>query len=118
MSTLDSVDPSTPHHASPSIALHFKNNSSTLRSSSATFAIPTAPEEQNQNSEIVKLSPPSTSRQESAEDFIAIPQQLFQSPSFHTDPERSIYDIYRKDGYTSSPCLLMSAVEEGTVKNK
>lgn len=117
MSTPDPVDPSTPNSAFPSIALPFKHTVSTPRTLSVSSAIPFAPKEQQQHSEIVSVSPPSTFWPESLENRISISQQLFQSPSRDGAPASSIVDIDGKDEYTLSSRLFAPIDEDCISKN-
>lgn len=91
--TTDQADPSTPYPASPPIPSIFKSTGLSPPISSTSHAILPTPKEQQQNYEIVPISPSSASPPESVKDLITISQQLFKIPSRHGAPASSFAGI-------------------------
>lgn len=92
---------------SPGIFLLFSTTFSS-RTPSTFFELPPTSEEQQQKAESVPSSSPSVPRPEMVEDFTAISQQLFQSLSHHSAPERFVIKIDGKDEPSPHPCQVTS----------
>lgn len=77
----------------------------------AHSAIPSAPKEHQQGSDLTEVSSPSTTRPEIGKDLIPISQQLFQSSNRRSASASSTVDIDGKGEFTLSPPLLRTADE-------